>query len=549
MNSVRIHLPNRELWHRSGASYIRGYAFLGHRSISRDEFYRLLSSQGSFFGFMQVLRQLNGFFAAVHRIGETVLVAEDRTRSFPLFYGSGRDGFYLSDDPRWVRDQVGDRRLDRVSASEFLLTGYVTGNDTLYPHVKQVQAGEIVVIRPVDSRLHFQGFRHYQYTHGNYFEKSAEELHVLMDEILLRVFERLTWFADGRTLVVPLSGGYDSRLIVLMLKRLGYGNVIAFSYGRQGNAESQVSREVARALGIRWEFVPYTNEAWSRWYHAEEYGKYGQMADGLVSVPHIQDWPAVWELTKRQIVPKDSIFVPGHVALGGMQRFPILSSREMKLSEDKLIRLIYNTDYELQDSSGQTEEIKREIYGKIKAGVGSCSSYSLEEAADVFERWWWQERAAKLLFNSVRAYEYWGYEWWVPLRDSELADFWSRVPLPFRRRKSLHKSYVRNLERKIIGLNIREYRPLLSMPPISFGVRILSKTPFFRDARRMLMLREYDRHPLAWWGILSKRAHRALCTGTGDINSFLAADTLRMLTLKSRSGQPTISRSTLSQNE
>lgn len=549
MNSPKISLSNRELWHRSGTTFIRGYAFLGHRLMSHDEFYHLLSSQGSLDGFVQILRQLNGFFAAVHRIGETLLVAEDCTRSFPLFYGSGRDGFYVSDDPRWVRDRVGDYDLDRLAVSEFLLTGYVTGKDTLYPHVKQVQTGEVLVMRPVDSGLHVQGIRYYQNRHGNYLEKSAEELHVLLDGILVRAFERLIWLANGRTIVVPLSGGYDSRLIVLMLKRLGYRNVIAFSYGRQGNAESQVSKEVARALGIRWEFVPYTNEAWSRWYHTEEYRQYGQMADGLVSVPHIQDWPAVWELTKHQIVPKDSIIVPGHVTLGGIHRFPVLSSREIKMSEDKFVRLIYNTDYQLQNPSQQTKEIRSGIYAKIKTAVGDRSSYSLERAADAYERWWWQERGTKLLLNSVRVYEYWGYEWWLPLRDSELVDFWSRVPLAHRFHKSLHKSYTRKLERRITGQNIREYKPLSLMPPISFGVRILPKTPFFRHVRRMRMLREYDRHPLAWWGILSKNAHRALCTGKGDINSFIALDTLRTLTLKSGYSQPTVSRSSLSPNE
>jgi asparagine synthase (glutamine-hydrolysing) len=549
VNSLEISLPNKELWHGSGTTYIRGYAFIGHRSISRDEFYHLLSSQESFEGFMQVLRQLNGSFAVVHRIGETLLVAEDCTRSFPLFYGSGSDGFYLSDDARWVRDQVEDSELDPVSASEFLLTGFVTGNDTLYPHVKQVGAGEIAVIRPVGSRVQVQHIRHCDCRHGNYLQKSAEELHVLLDEILVRVFERLIRFAHGRTMVVPLSGGYDSRLVVLMLKRLGYQNMIAFSYGRLGNVESRVSREVAKALGIRWEFVPYTKEAWSRWYHTEEYRRYRQMADGLASVPHIQDWPAVWELTRRQVVPKDSFFVPGHVTLGGAKMFPLSPSREIRMSQDHLIHLIYRDFYGLQDSSRQTEEIKRGIHMKIKNAVGDRSWYSLEGAADAYERWWWQERAAKFLLNSVRAYEYWGYDWWVPLRDTEVLDFWNRVPFVHRSRKSLHSSYVRKLERRITGQNIREYRPLWSMQPISFGVRVLLKTPLFRHVRRMLMLREYDRHPLAWWGILPRNAHRALCTGRGDINSFLALDTLRTLTLKPGSGQPAITRSTSSQNE
>jgi asparagine synthase (glutamine-hydrolysing) len=517
--------------------------------MSHDEFYHLLSSQESIDGFTQVLRQLNGFFAVVHRIGQRLLIAEDRTRSFPLFYGSSREGFYVSDDPRWVRDQVGDYDLDRVSASEFLLTGYVTGKDTLYPHVKQVQAGEVLVIQPANSSLQTQDIQYYQYRHGNYLEKSTKELHMLLDEILLRIFQRVTWFADGRTIVVPLSGGYDSRLVVLMLKRLGYQNVAAFSYGRPGNAESQVSKEVAKALGIRWELVPYTNEAWSIWYHTKEYRQYARMADGLVSVPNIQDWPAVWELTRHHIIPKDSIIMPGHVVLSGINRFPVLSSREIRMSEDKFVRLIYNTDYQLQEASQEIKQIMSRIYAKIKTEVGDRSSYSLESAADAYERWSWQERGTKHTINSVRVYEYWGYEWWLPLEDSELIDFWGRVPLAHRLHKSLHKSYVRKLERRIIGRNIREYKPLWLMAPISFGVRILPKTPFFKYVRRMHMLREYDRHPLAFWGIVPKKSHRALCTGKGDINSFVALDTLRTLTSKSEPNRATVSRTTLPPDE
>ena len=45
-----------------------------------------------------------------------------------------------------------------------------------------------------------------------------------------------------------------------MLKRLGYRNVIAFSYGRLGNEESAISNFVANDFKIRWEFIEYSNE-------------------------------------------------------------------------------------------------------------------------------------------------------------------------------------------------------------------------------------------------------------------------------------------------
>jgi asparagine synthase (glutamine-hydrolysing) len=68
--------------------------------------------------------------------------------------------------------------------------------------------------------------------------------------------------------VVPLSGGLDSRIIVAMLKRLGVEDVICFTYGKKGNREAEISRQVAEALGYRWYFVEYTKEKLYDGYHS-----------------------------------------------------------------------------------------------------------------------------------------------------------------------------------------------------------------------------------------------------------------------------------------
>ena len=128
----------------------------------------------------------------------------------------------------------------------------------------------------------------------------------------LRVFERLVKSVNQRQIVLPLSGGYDSRLIAVMLARLGYDNVVCFSYGKPGNWESEISRRVAEKLGYKWLFVPYSRRKWRTSFQSEERLAYTRRASALCSPAVLQDWLAVRELTDHKLLSQDAIFVPGH---------------------------------------------------------------------------------------------------------------------------------------------------------------------------------------------------------------------------------------------
>lgn len=83
-------------------------------------------------------------------------------------------------------------------------------------------------------------------------------------EVLLQATKRLVAYAQGRPIVIPLSGGWDSRTIALALKKVGYEPLIAFSYGKPKNAEAEVSRDVASQLGIPWLFAEYSLSTWRK---------------------------------------------------------------------------------------------------------------------------------------------------------------------------------------------------------------------------------------------------------------------------------------------
>jgi len=392
--------------------------------------------------FEGALPRLNGSFALVAQTSEGVFAAMDRLRSIPLFYGIRGKAFLLSDDVDQVLRFVGDTCLDDLSVNEFLLTGYVTGADTLFPNVKQIQAGEFISVEELEPPS-VTKVRYYRFLHSDYFDESEEQLYALMTEMYARVFDHFVKSVQGRRIVVPLSGGLDSRSIVAMLKRMGVQDVLCFSYGRPGNWESEISQKVARRLGYEWCFVPYTRRRWRSWFQSRKRHIYLRYGSGAASIAVLQDWAAVWEMKKAGILQEGDVIVPGHSAdfLGG-SHIPASICRDESMNCAGVIDSVLRKHYSLwkwqQDRYGLGRLISARVASRMAADVVQTGA----EAVSVFEEWDWQERQAKFIVNNIRVYEFWGYDWRIPLWDNEMMDFWARVPLDWRIGKQLYDSYL-----------------------------------------------------------------------------------------------------------
>ena len=273
-------------WVQNNSIYTKGYIFNKENLFKKDKnLNKYFSDCYDEKNFVDLLLNSNGFFWVIIETERHIFAAVDRIRSIPLFYGYINCNFYISDDARYIKEKVKDEKMDELSKTEFLLTGYVTGKDTLYPNVKQIRAGEYLVFDKMDNKLKTK--RYFEFRHKNFYKMTEEEIIEKLDKVHLNVMKRLIDSLEGRTAVIPLSGGQDSRLIAVMLKRLGYENVICFSYGKPGNKESEISKKVADYLKYRWIFIPYTMDKWNEWYNNSEMKKYMFFGDNLASLPHV----------------------------------------------------------------------------------------------------------------------------------------------------------------------------------------------------------------------------------------------------------------------
>jgi len=423
--------PSLQLW-------VRGYAWKGNRCFSHGDFARFLhdslatSSQDLVVQFSSLISDLNGSFAVIVKYRGGMLAAVDRLRSIPLFYGVRHGLWIISDVAESVGCFVDNEALNDLAMKEFLLTAYVTGPNTLLPDVKQLQSGELLCIAkslPQKPKL----VRYYRFLPGSPSEKSATELREDMDEMHLQVFRRLAKSANGRRIVLPLSGGLDSRLVAAMLKKVGYDNVLCFSYGRLGNWEAEISQRVAERLGYEWHFVHYTWKKWKRWFNLPECRQARIQGCNLASRSSIQDWPAVFELKRTGVLQEDDLLTPGHSGdfLAGSHIPPELTNGQNSTLNAVVEAVLKHHFIQWKWRKGN-HMLEEQLISRILAILHDVSVTTPRDAVGAFEMWDWQERQAKYIVNSVRTYESLGFEWRIPLWDNAVMDFWRRTPLQLR---------------------------------------------------------------------------------------------------------------------
>ncbi|MCE8015057.1 hypothetical protein HOP62_03085 [Halomonas sp. MCCC 1A17488] len=456
MSSIHCHFASSR-WQPGrlpdGRGHVCGRVWLDGRELSPDAALERLEPTGDVEAWRRRLGELNGFHALVRDAQDGLVAVVDRVRSIPLFYGIRGDACYLSDDADWVRQQVGEDRVDDEARADFELAGYVTGRDTLFRRVKQLRAGEALVVNTTEPGLSLSLERYYRFRHCAESGHDESSCLARLEEVLEAACDRLIATADGRQIVVPLSGGYDSRLIATLLARRQYPRMLAYAYGYRDNQEARVSREVAGALGLPWTFVEYSQQAWGRVAESEAYWRYQRWASGWNAIANMQDWLAVKSLTERGEVEPGSLFVPGHCCVTGFVPSSAFEARreDRQMPADALGEALRQRHFTLNAS----EEGEALFHDRVLPRL--ALDYPLDEALEPdefirqFVQFGWQERQAKFIVNSVRSFEFFGHDWWMPLYDRDFMALWQTVPYHWLECRAGYVSFVEALFAEVSG--------------------------------------------------------------------------------------------------
>ncbi len=413
-------------WYSAGNIKVTGFIRLGSRYLRNSELAEFFSGATEEGKFDRLLKSANGQFSVIIQIDKTVFAACDRLRNYPLFYTKDDSGIIITDDCYSLIPLLSKVALNRQAVISFLSTGYVINNQTLIEKIFQIEAGAYVKFGESVTGKFYHDPRN-EITRNFDLKDGAKELKDLFSEVFKGHLQALS----DRFIAVPLSGGFDSRLVAIMVARFHPERVLCYTYGIETNPEILLAEKVAKKLGLKWIKIIYDSDLIKDFVTDPVFRNYYPFASGLTSMFFLQEYFAVKFLKDNKLVPDDTVFLPGFSGdmLAGSFIFPRLKKN---LKKKKLAKIIYT-------------EFFRHINNKVKIKseairlIGERIPKERLDACKVFDTWYLKERDAKFIVNSAKVFLYFGYKYVMPLWDNNLIDFCLNLPVNLRLNRILYE--------------------------------------------------------------------------------------------------------------
>lgn len=466
------------VWENAGHVFLRGQLCRKGAAVHAAELESSLQGKGPG-EIVNWLRDTGGCYQIIYCTPEYCVLIVDPCRTMPIFYAEEADGIR-------VYDHLGEEELrlfglDEPTAALFQYMLCLPGTLTALTSVRQLQAGELLWYTKNGTYRE----RFYRVSYGDGLEQIQDA--ALAQKVvrfkLEAIIDRLPEQIAGRTVLLPLSGGHDSRLLLYCLKKAHVGPILSYTYGTRSCNEYSLSKKVAAYYQIPHLFIEYKGKK-VRKYYQKNYSRYAEFAGNYTSVPWMQEWYALGELLRRTgLNPHQCVVVSGL----GSDFWAGSQLEKMRLPTDAptvgdVVREYARERMNISESNRTQEEEDSIRYAANvlleNAGQAGRDGFNAEE---LLEQLIWEEHIAKFLMNGLRVYEYHHLLWLVPFMDTGWGETWL----------SMDRS-------------LRIKRKLWSMLEASLYDPVLRAIPFEQNAEPHFL----QKHLPDIWSLLEKHAQR-----------------------------------------
>lgn len=415
-------------WYKNENFYFKGFFFDSCNNLFENEkALNFLEKHTTFDELKNKLETLNGMFSLIAEYDSKMYIAVDKTSTFSLFYSISNDCISVSDNPQELKNN--DTKISEIYETEFKATGYVCSKNTIFNNIFRLRPSELVFFEGNVKKSDF----FFRFSVHNSLNINSLDAFVAQISVFENAAERLMKFLNGKQALLPLSGGYDSRFIAVLLKNAGYSNVLCFTYGRENNFEIENSKKTAESLGFQWIFIKYDNSIIENYLYHEKFFDYIHYAGAYSSMPFMQEYFAIKYLKDNNLIEENAVFLPGHSGdlIGGSQLIKVVDE---KINKSKLAERIFEKKYFLETPQNKNFYLKRinESLTQYEGGDFNKLAYS------IFENWDVHEKIPKLIFNSSKVFNIFGYRTYFLFWDNEILSFSSKLPFSEKKYKKLY---------------------------------------------------------------------------------------------------------------
>jgi asparagine synthase (glutamine-hydrolysing) len=385
-------------------------------------------------------------FSVVISTQNFCIIAVDKIRSTPIVYTKSHDKWYVDCKISRLINTVGEREIDKYSALSIAMSGYTIGDNTVYKSIKSLIAGQLVILR---GPCEIKKIQYYQYLPKSIDCGNISHIEIELKQVTLNILKKTIESLNGRQAVIPLSAGNDSRLIASGFRHLGYENVKCYSYGFE-DFESNTSKIIAQKLGYDWKLIRLSIRKEKKFYQSEEFKKYLDFSDVATAIPVVRWLSTVRILKESGWINNDAIFINGnsgdfisggHINSTLFNRYSE-STLEKKNNIEHALQLFLKKHFRLWGRLQNKENsiiISSNLLHECNKLLEYDNNVSIESLYESLE---YSHRQTKYVVSAQRVYEYYGYEWRLPLWDVDYLEFWKKVPVNLKYRQKLYKDML-----------------------------------------------------------------------------------------------------------
>jgi asparagine synthase (glutamine-hydrolysing) len=407
------------------------------------------------------LQMLNGQFAFViwDNRKKRVLAARDRVGIRPFYYSLHQEQFVFGSELKSVLSVVGRGAVDEGAISDFLVLQYVPSPNTIYRHIRKLEAGTCIVIEQGDVHVRRYWRPEPRYSSG----ESEGQLLDRLDDLLSQSVDRQQ--ISDVPLGMFLSGGVDSTTILAYMAQTSGQPVKAYSVGFEEEGYNE---------------LPYATLAAERIPNVEHHkvvlrakDAYGLIQDliGALDEPFADQAIVPTYLMSRFAKESVTVCLSGegadeifggydryHSALQAHDTYKTATRFNPELNDEfsKSLRLGYN-DYMQNICSFKMDELpdilvndsgKGDARGRLKSYYENMSTADELERVQRFDLETYL--ADNLMYKVDRASMLASLEVRVPFLDPDVVEFGLGLPFESRYRSNMKKYLLKKLAKRYI---------------------------------------------------------------------------------------------------
>lgn len=197
----------------------------------------------------------NDRFLKIKVLKETIKIENDYAGSIPVYYSSkGHLSLSNIESFTMLDSQTTQNDFSYENIYGFMKYMHFIWDETAHNHIFSMLPDSSYSFNAIELNINIKYLKTV-YSTKNFEEISDEkvssELNKLNDELVYKSLEKYD------QIILPLSSGYDSRMILVSLaKRVDLKDKLyCFTYGSIGSIEVEAGRRLTLELGVKWDFI------------------------------------------------------------------------------------------------------------------------------------------------------------------------------------------------------------------------------------------------------------------------------------------------------